>query len=521
MLHCIHMKRFFLLVIFSLILTPFAGVKATASINAGDLIKASGQAVYYFNDEGKRLVFPNEKTYFTWYSDFSTVKTITDSELASISLGGNVSYRPGTHLIKITTDPKVYAVDANGALRWVTTEAIAKELYGSDWAKNVHDIPDAFFVDYGEGSSITSASDFDPAAIMNSKKTIDADATQTVTTIDRGIVKTSDVMVGDLFRITIDSNPSTGYAWTPTFDSQMLEFVTSTYVAPTSDAIGAAGTERFDFRALKMTSFTDIIFSYARSWETNVAPVERRTFRIIINPVPVSESQITLELGKSQAQTGETITVAASTTISAVSEFRLYANDSLLASCDSDTTCTTNFVIPSTGTASSYDIDAVVTDQNGSTATTTKTITIVNSQTLDTILFTISKTTIRENQTVEINVDPDGILNARSITIYSDTLEIKKCQDSPSYCKYSGTISGSVGSSHIIYAKIISIGGQTYLTNKKTIKIASNDTPSITVTAGKNSLYKTETVQISVSASDNDGIDAMSIKQGNTVIKSC
>ncbi|MEK7115787.1 MAG: hypothetical protein AAB879_00140, partial [Patescibacteria group bacterium] len=83
-----------------------------ASISSGDLIKGSTDAVYYYGQNGKRFVFPNSKTYFSWYTDFSTVKTISSDELATIPIGGNVTYRPGVKLVKITTDPKVYAVSA-------------------------------------------------------------------------------------------------------------------------------------------------------------------------------------------------------------------------------------------------------------------------------------------------------------------------------------------------------------------------------------------------------------------------
>jgi hypothetical protein len=65
--------------------------------------------------------------------------------------------RPGTVLIKIVSDPKVYAVEPNGTLRWVKTEAIATALYGADWAKKVRDLDVAFFAGYLSGSDIAAA----------------------------------------------------------------------------------------------------------------------------------------------------------------------------------------------------------------------------------------------------------------------------------------------------------------------------------------------------------------------------
>ncbi len=144
----------------------FAPKAEAATIASGDLIKASQPAVYYYDSNGKRYVFPNEKTYKTWYGDFSTVKTITDAELAAISITANVTYKAGVKMVKITTDPKVYAVAKNGVLRWIKTESAAIALYGADWNTKVDDVPDSFFVNYTVGADIASASDFDKAVEM-------------------------------------------------------------------------------------------------------------------------------------------------------------------------------------------------------------------------------------------------------------------------------------------------------------------------------------------------------------------
>ncbi|MCC7356881.1 hypothetical protein IT408_00005, partial [Candidatus Uhrbacteria bacterium] len=132
------------------------GVASAATLSAGDLIKASGPAVYNYATDGKRYVFPNEKTFFSWYQNFNSVKTITDDELAAIMIGGNVTERAGTKLIKITTDPKVYAVTNWGVLHWIESEAVAKGLFGDNWAQRVIDVPDAFFVNYTVGSSVST-----------------------------------------------------------------------------------------------------------------------------------------------------------------------------------------------------------------------------------------------------------------------------------------------------------------------------------------------------------------------------
>lgn len=121
---------------------------------AGMLIKtASNPAVYYCGKDAKRYVFPDQWTYFSWYKDFSSVLTIAPDVLASIPLGGNVTYKPGS-LVKITTDPKVYVVSRGGTLRWVTSESLAISLFGANWATMVHDVPDSFFLNYVIGEPL-------------------------------------------------------------------------------------------------------------------------------------------------------------------------------------------------------------------------------------------------------------------------------------------------------------------------------------------------------------------------------
>lgn len=114
----------------------------------------SDSAVYYYAADGKRYVFPNSSTYFTWYKDFSTVVEIDADALASIPPGGNVVYRAGTRLLKLETDPKVYAVEPRGTLRPLASESAAVALYGAAWAKRVDDLSDAFFVDYKVGTPL-------------------------------------------------------------------------------------------------------------------------------------------------------------------------------------------------------------------------------------------------------------------------------------------------------------------------------------------------------------------------------
>ena len=156
---------------------PPALTAPTKNYAFGDLIKASGATVYYYGNDAKRYVFPNLDIYKTWYPDFNSVVTTTDLDLGTIAIGGNVTYRPGVQLVKITTDPKVYAVAANGTLRWVTSEAIAVCLYGANWGSMVQDLSDAFFAPptYTIGAPINNCSDYNPATVTSNASSISVD----------------------------------------------------------------------------------------------------------------------------------------------------------------------------------------------------------------------------------------------------------------------------------------------------------------------------------------------------------
>ena len=157
----------------ALMVCPLAA--QAAGCTSGQLIQGSGHAVYYCGADGKRYVFASVKVYNTWYSDFSTVTKISDASLGAIPIGGNVTYKPGSRLVKITSDPRVYAVDAGGVLHAISSEAVATQLYGSAWNKSVDDIPDAFFVNYRLGSDITDASQYALSAVAAAASSINVD----------------------------------------------------------------------------------------------------------------------------------------------------------------------------------------------------------------------------------------------------------------------------------------------------------------------------------------------------------
>jgi hypothetical protein len=118
------------------------------------------KAVYYVGKDGKRHAFSNSKVFFTWFADFNAVINVTQETMSSFTLGKNVTYRPGSRMIKFPTLNNVYAVGKGGSLSWVTTETVAISLYGTDWNTKIDDVPDAFYGDYKFGADISDATTF-------------------------------------------------------------------------------------------------------------------------------------------------------------------------------------------------------------------------------------------------------------------------------------------------------------------------------------------------------------------------
>lgn len=168
-------KHLLLLLAAVFLLHPLIG---QAGVGTGALVKSNSNAsIYYVGQDQKRYAFPTEAVFKSWFDDFSNVQTISDQTLASYPLIKNVTYRPGTRLVKITTDPKVYAVARGSILRWVQTEAVARALYGDMWATQVDDVADAFFANYQVGNPITIATEFNRLEERNNTISIDTNQT--------------------------------------------------------------------------------------------------------------------------------------------------------------------------------------------------------------------------------------------------------------------------------------------------------------------------------------------------------
>jgi inhibitor of cysteine peptidase len=71
--------------------------------------------------------------------------------------------------------------------------------------------------------------------------------------------------VGDVFSLELESNPTTGYQWLPSIDSDKVELLDRSFKSA-GNQIGSSGKEVFTFKTLAAGDST-IRLNYKRSWE--------------------------------------------------------------------------------------------------------------------------------------------------------------------------------------------------------------------------------------------------------------
>jgi hypothetical protein len=131
------------------------------------------KAVYYYGEDGKRHVFPNEATYFTWYNDFDDVVEVSSSFMSSLTIGKNVTFRPGSVLVKFDSSSSIYAVEKDHTLRRYTKTSLIESDYGDDYEDVLVTISDSLYSNYSIGSVIDSTNDFDRSDEYYSVDSID------------------------------------------------------------------------------------------------------------------------------------------------------------------------------------------------------------------------------------------------------------------------------------------------------------------------------------------------------------
>lgn len=127
---------------------------SNACSDASRIKGKTSSTVYYCGRDGLRYPFPNAKTYFSWYKTFEGIHIVSDAALEEIPVGSVVTYRPGTRLLKLPGNAKVFAVSKGGVLHWLVSEDAALRSYGPYWNRHVDDLSNDTFSDYILGEPI-------------------------------------------------------------------------------------------------------------------------------------------------------------------------------------------------------------------------------------------------------------------------------------------------------------------------------------------------------------------------------
>jgi predicted secreted protein len=78
------------------------------------------------------------------------------------------------------------------------------------------------------------------------------------------------VKKGQEFQIILESNPTTGYQWIPTFNTSIINLISHSFQPATIILMGRPGTDIFKFKAIDYGTESLMMF-YKRSWEKQFA----------------------------------------------------------------------------------------------------------------------------------------------------------------------------------------------------------------------------------------------------------
>lgn len=135
-------------------------VALPSSASAGHVraMKTANDDTVYLVLNGEKRAVPSEKTYFTWFSSWDDVETVSASTLAAYEDGGTAAFAPGTKA-KIANDPKVYIVGNDGRLHWIVSQTAAFTIFGSTWNQGILTITQQDLVTNPFGSPVETERD--------------------------------------------------------------------------------------------------------------------------------------------------------------------------------------------------------------------------------------------------------------------------------------------------------------------------------------------------------------------------
>jgi hypothetical protein len=146
-----------------------------AELEPGQFIRSTDGTVYWFAENERRYVFPDGATLQSWLGGTpGMLNDAPDAYLEQYPVGGPMTMRPGTRLVRFDSDPTTYVVTRGAVLRAVS-DALATAFYGDDWQQDMDTLSVALFSNYRVGTPIAFTSDFDRLAEMNAATTPEID----------------------------------------------------------------------------------------------------------------------------------------------------------------------------------------------------------------------------------------------------------------------------------------------------------------------------------------------------------
>lgn len=130
-------------------------------ITAGDFVQVEGSDVISYIDDGMvRRPLRDEETLFTYKNSSDDVLVISENTFHKFALGAPLAPKAGVVLIKTPSFSRVYWADEREGkteLHWITSEDIAKEMFGDDWKSYIFEVDSTLFTRYEIGTAISTA----------------------------------------------------------------------------------------------------------------------------------------------------------------------------------------------------------------------------------------------------------------------------------------------------------------------------------------------------------------------------
>ncbi len=121
-------------------------------------VKAAGSPIVYLLEGNMRRTIPSEAVYFSYFSNWNKVETVSASTLNAYTLNGKAGFSVGTR-VKFAEDAKVYVVGADHKLHWLASQSVAYDIYGDTWNKGIVNVTWSDLIDYGYGTNVLTERD--------------------------------------------------------------------------------------------------------------------------------------------------------------------------------------------------------------------------------------------------------------------------------------------------------------------------------------------------------------------------